>query len=114
MKRQGMALSAVLALVACMFALGLASHAMLSVARGRVQAHQQTQIASGMAEAGVEYARYQVRHGRWSTLRRFTSPPFEGGQRFTVDAFPLGGGRFRIVSVGEAGGARQSREAMAP
>ena len=114
MSRKGMALSAVMALVALMFALSLATHAMLTVARGRVQAHQQTQVAAGMAEAGIDYARYQVTHGKWGTLRRFTSPSFEGGQRFTVDVFPLGSGRFRVVPVGEAGGARQSREVTAP
>ncbi|HXE72481.1 MAG TPA: hypothetical protein VNO81_07440 [Candidatus Nitrosotenuis sp.] len=102
---------------------------MAETARGRLAASKHAQAAEAMAVSGVDFASACLRLRGWNGLVRaasrpgrwwrkgpqlgFESPPMGSG-RFRLTLEPLPGGRYRLVSVGEAGGQTRRLERVWP
>ncbi|MGE0491372.1 MAG: hypothetical protein AB7S38_19340 [Vulcanimicrobiota bacterium] len=114
MKKRGLSLILVMQLAVVYLTFFLTLHIYTGQARSTVEAHKRAQAAEVMAESGLAYARKMLTTGRWTTARQFVSPRLAPGQGFTVEAIPLGGKRWRLTCVGEAGSTHCQREANWP
>ena len=92
----------------------LLSNQFLNQAVSQVEKHKRERAAATMAQAGLEYARNQIKREHWLTARRFRSPALGPGESFEVEISPTGPVSWTISVVGYSGSTTHHLEGRFP
>ena len=113
-KSRGIGLLVMFGFMSVFLTMVILSNQFLNQAVRQVEKHKRERAAATMAQAGLDYARNQIRREHWLTARRFQSPALGPGESFEVEISPTGPERWAISVVGYSGSTTHRVEGRYP